>query len=55
MSDSYIVHFASLNAQGLRDVSKRERLKQWLAQQRVEIILLQETHFTMDKKYISTV
>jgi len=48
MSDSYIVHFASLNAQGLREVSKRERPKHRLAQQRVDIKLLQETHFTVD-------
>ena len=42
------VHTVPLNAQGLRNQSKRVRLKEWLSQQNVNIILIQETHFTSD-------
>ena len=36
----------TLNAQGLRDRSKRFRLYQWLRQQKFDIAYLQETHIT---------
>ena len=45
---SEILHLISLNAQGLRDKCKRLRLVQWLSHQRADIVLLQETHFTID-------
>ena len=41
-------HLISLNTQGIRDFNKRSRLIQWLKQQRVDILFLQETHFTHD-------
>lgn len=41
-------HLATLNVQGLRYSQKRLRLLQWIEQQNVNIILLQETHFTLD-------
>ena len=43
-----IVHLISLNAQGLRNISKRARLKEWIFQQKADIIFLQETHFSLD-------
>jgi exonuclease III len=42
------IHLISLNAQGLRDIEKRQRLLLWLGQQKAQIVLLQETHFTKD-------
>ena len=42
------IHLISLNAQGLRDRSKRLRLKQWLTQQKTDVLFLQETHFTTE-------
>ena len=45
---SEIVHLISLNAQGLRDKCKRFRLVQWLSHQNADIVLLQETHFSID-------
>ena len=50
MSKDYILHFISLNAQGLRDLSKRSRLMQWLSHENVKIISLQETHFSEEIK-----
>ena len=50
MSEDYILHFISLNAQGLRDSSKRSRLMQWMSHQNVKIIYLQETHFSEEIK-----
>ena len=45
-----IVHFISLNAQGLRNSAKRARLREYISQQKANIIFLQETHFTPDIK-----
>ena len=42
------VHLLSLNAQGLRNQSKRLRLKEYIKQQNAHITLVQETHFTSD-------
>ena len=47
-----IVHFISLNAQGLRNISKRARLKEWIFQQKADIIFLQETHFSLDIEHL---
>ena len=47
-SKSDIVHFATLNVQGLRDSQKRSRFLQWINQQRINILMIQETHFTTD-------
>jgi len=44
------IHFISLNAQGLRDVSKRQRVLQWVTHQKANVLYLQETHFTSDIK-----
>lgn len=46
MSDT--LHLLSLKVQDLRDRNKRERLKQYLKYQKVDIAFLQETHFTID-------
>ena len=43
-----LVHIMSLNAQGLSDFNKRTRLIQCLNYQTVDIVFLQETHFTTD-------
>lgn len=40
------IHILSLNAQGLRDKTKRGRMLQWLMQQNANILFVQETHFT---------
>lgn len=48
MSTSIEIHFVSLNAQGLRDLNKRARLKQWMIQQKANILYIQETHFTKE-------
>jgi len=45
MSESYIIHCASHNSRLTRQC-KRKRLKQWLIQQNIDVMLLQETHFT---------
>ncbi len=42
------LHLVSINAQGLRDRAKRARLKQWIVQQKADIVFLQESHFTPD-------
>lgn len=42
------LHILSLNAQGLRNKEKRMRLKEYIRLQKVDIVFLQETHFTAD-------
>ena len=42
------LHFVSLNTQGLRERNKRWRLKQWILNQNIDVLLLQETHFSED-------
>ena len=42
------LHIITLNTQGLREKEKRNRLNIWINQQNVDIILLQETHFTKE-------
>ena len=46
MSNNF--HFLSLNCRGLRDRQKRARLQQYAILQKVQILLIQETHFTKD-------
>lgn len=46
--NSTMIHIISLNAQGLRNKLKRGRLQQWLIQQKADIALIQETHFSAD-------
>ena len=43
-----IVHLISLNTQGMRSGAKRARLREYIMQQKANIVLLQETHFTPD-------
>ena len=43
-----LLHIVTLNSQGLRDRLKPLRCKQWIIQQKVDIVFLQETHFTED-------
>ncbi|VDI15401.1 blast:LINE-1 retrotransposable element ORF2 protein [Mytilus galloprovincialis] len=48
------LHICSLNCQGLRKYEKRIRLKEWIKQQKCNIIFLQETHFSnnsIDKEF----
>ena len=47
-----IVHFISLNAQGLRMKEKRARLGQYIIQQKANFVFIQETHFTVDLEYL---
>ena len=47
-----IVHLISVNAQGLRDILKSARLKEWTFQQKVDIIFLQKTHFSLDMEHL---
>ena len=47
-----IVHLISINAQGMRNISKRARFKEWIFQQKANIILIQESHFTSDIEYL---
>ena len=42
------LHFISLNTNGLQNFGKRSRLNEYLKLQKVDIIFLQETHFTSD-------
>lgn len=41
-------HILSLNVQGIRNKDKRYRLKEYIKMQRVEILFIQETHFTIE-------
>lgn len=43
-----LTNFGSLNVQGLRDKSKRMRFKEYIMQQKFDIIFIQETHFTSE-------
>ena len=43
-----IVHLISLNTQGMRSGPKRARLREYIMQQKANIVFLQETHFTPD-------
>ena len=41
-----ILHLISLNTQGIRNGAKRARLREYIIQQKANIVFLQETHFT---------
>ena len=45
------LHLISINSQGLWSQNKRLRLNEWLIQQKTDIALLQETHFTSNIEY----
>lgn len=45
---SNYIHFLSLNCQGIRQFEKRARLKQYILSQKCHILLLSETHITVD-------
>ena len=47
-----IVHFISLNVQGLRNKDKRARLGQYIKQQKANFVFIQETHFTIELEYL---
>lgn len=47
-----IIHFVSLNCQGLGDKQKRQRLIQYLKEQKAHVVFLQETHFTEVNRHI---
>ena len=40
------LHTVTINAQGLRDKIKRNRFYEWVKNQKANIILVQETHFS---------
>ena len=40
------LHITTINTQGLRDKQKRNRLYEWVKQQKAKLVLVQETHFT---------
>ena len=50
-NNSNSLHLIYINSQGLRNQNKRLRLNEWLIQQKTDIALLQETHFTADIEY----
>ena len=43
-----LIHLISLNAQGLREPCKRQRVLQWINYQKANVVYLQETHYTSD-------
>lgn len=45
---SNYIQFLSLNCQGIRQFEKRARLKQYILSQKCQILLLSETHITVD-------
>ena len=40
------LHICSVNTQGLLQSEKRKRLFEWCKQQKCQILMMQETHFT---------
>ena len=40
------LHIITVNVQGIRDKQKRNRFYEWAKNQKADIILVQETHFT---------
>jgi exonuclease III len=46
------LHLLTINAQELRDKTKRQRLYEWCKQQNPDIVLKQETHFTNELENI---
>jgi exonuclease III len=46
------LHLLTINAQGLRDKTKRHRLYEWCKQQHPDILFIQETHFTNELENI---
>ena len=42
------VHLISMNAQGLGNINKQARFREWIKQQKAHIIFVQETHFTLN-------
>lgn len=53
MSQLNHLHLCTLNTKGLGDKNKRLRLYEWIKEQKVKIIFLQETHF--DNKLIENI
>ena len=47
-----IVHFISLNVQGLRSKDKLARLGQYIIQQKANFVFIQETQFTIELEYL---
>ena len=48
MKNKNILHICSLNCKGLQQSEKRKRLIEWSNQQKCDLLLMQETHFTND-------
>ena len=46
MMKSKLLHICTVNSKGLQSSEKRNRLIEWSKQQKCDILLLQETHFT---------
>ncbi|VDI23717.1 Hypothetical predicted protein [Mytilus galloprovincialis] len=44
------LHICTVNAKGLQQTEKRKRLIEWTKQQKCDILLIQETHFTDNLK-----
>lgn len=40
------IHICTLNTKGLQQSEKRKRISEWSSQQKCDILLMQETHFT---------
>lgn len=48
MSGKKYLHICSINSNGLQQSEKRKRLVEWATQQKCDILLMQETHFTKE-------
>ena len=46
MMKNKLLHICTVNTKGLQSSEKRNRLIEWSKQQKCDILLLQETHFT---------
>jgi exonuclease III len=46
------LHLLTLNAQGLRDKMKRQRVYEWCKHQNSDIVFIQETHFTNELEQV---
>ena len=45
------LHICTLNTKGLQQSEKRKKISEWSSQQKCDILLMQETHFTKNSEY----
>lgn len=51
MSDMTLINFVSVNARGLNTKEKRLKFYNWLHDSKVDIALIQETHFIQKNEF----